>query len=161
MKKALILLLTLVLIVSLTSCGKTENGSEAESAPTVSSSYSVRDVLSISLSESLKGSARLSHRVELDDSSAWLGLCPAGRDYLSEEEAEEAAIVRYTFEMRPGDSFDEVPVNFGLVEDGTYALVVATSDEPGIGYVVIQVEMTKTDNRCTFRYEDGKINERP
>lgn len=105
---------------------------------------------------------KISSDIKFDDSTAWLGLCPAGKDYITELEADDVDVIWYNEEGREEESDPHVfACDFSDVEDGTYALVVTTSDDENIGYVVIQLEMTKSGDTLTFNYENAQIKERP
>lgn len=99
--------------------------------------------------------------VKMDDESAWLGLCPAGKNYITEEEADEVDVIWFGLEAREENDPNVFACDFSEVEDGTYALVVATSDDENVGYIVIQLELTKAGEKLTFNYENAKLNERP
>lgn len=100
--------------------------------------------------------------VKMDDTSAWLGLCPAGKDYITELEADDADVIWFALDARETDDDPYVwACDFEPVEDGTYALVVATSDDENVGYIAIQLTMTKNGDSLTFDYDNAKLNERP
>ena len=97
----------------------------------------------------------------MDDDSAWLGLCPEGTDYITELEADEADVIWFYSEPREDGDPYVYACDFSGVEDGTYALVVTTSDDASVGYVVIQLSMTKDGDSLTFDYSNARIKERP
>lgn len=105
---------------------------------------------------------KIDSSIKMDDTSAWLGLCPAGKDYITELEADEVDVIWFGMEGREEDSDPYVfACDFESVEDGKYALVVATSDDENVGYVVIQLAMEKKDDKLTFDYTNAQIKERP
>lgn len=100
--------------------------------------------------------------VKMDDESAWLGLCPYGVDYITELEADEVDIIWFSLDARETDDDPYVwACDFEGVEDGTYALVVATSDDENVGYVAIQLTMAKNGDKLAFDFENAKLKERP
>ncbi len=104
---------------------------------------------------------KVSEKVKMDDETAWLGLCPDGKDYITEAEADEVDVIYYYSDAREeGDPY-VFACDFSDVQDGTYALIVATSDDENVGYVVIQLSMTKAGDKLTFDYSNAKIKERP
>lgn len=104
---------------------------------------------------------KVSADIKMDDESAWLGLCPAGKDYITELEADEVDVVYFYAEAREDGEPYVFACDFESVEDGTYALTISTSDDENVGYVVIQLSMTKDGDKITFDYTDAKIKERP
>jgi len=99
--------------------------------------------------------------VKMDDTSAWLGLCPAGRDYLNERDADDVDVIFFYADDRGENDPYVFACDFSSVEDGTYALTVSTSDDEEVGYVAIQLKMTKSGEKLTFDFENAKLNERP
>ncbi len=175
MKKLAALLLTGILALSLAACGKPAasnsgdkpNGTSAEEANNAGEVQVNPVELAFFPKTSSDAPAyatiKVSETVKMDDESAWLGLCPAGKDYITELEADEVDII--WFSMDGKEDFEKDPTvfscDFGSVEDGTYALVVATSDDAEVGYVVIQLEMTKKGDLLEFDFANAKLNERP
>lgn len=179
MKKLFALILTLSLAFTLVACGSsneaaapqadnTQSTETTESTDTaaVSTAVQVNPVELVffpatSADAGAYATVKIAPEIKLED-DAWLGLCPAGKDYVTELEADEADVVWF---YRDGRESDEDPsvfaCDFSDIEDGTYALVVANSDNAEVGYVVIQLAMTKADNKITFDYSDAKINEQP
>lgn len=102
-------------------------------------------------------------KVTMDDESAWLGLVPAGKDYVTELEADEVDVIWFSLEGGREDDSDPYvfACDFESVEDGRYALVVATSDDENVGYIAIQLEMVKDGDSLTFDYSNAQIKERP
>lgn len=100
--------------------------------------------------------------VKMDDESAWLGLCPAGKDYITESEADEVDVIWYSLDWRDNEDDPYVwACDFSEVEDGTYALVIATSDDENVGYIAIQLTMVKDGENLTFDYSNAELKERP
>lgn len=175
MKKKI--LLTCLLAMSLVACGTkkdettkpdnevstTENSTQTENN-NASTTNQVESVFSPATSAATGAYAtiKISSEVKMDDESAWLGLCPTGKDYITEAEADEVDVVWYNADYRENDSDPYVfACDFSDVEDGTYALVVATSDNEEVGYIAIQLEMTKNGDKLTFDYSNAKLKERP
>lgn len=179
MKKHLALILAGVMAFSVAACGKGTDESSAkpsEEGSKVTSSAEkpaqnggeiavnpVETLFRPSTSSAVGAYAtiKVSADVKMDDESAWLGLCPTGKDYITELEADEVDVIWYNYEAREeGDPY-VFACDFESVEDGTYALVVATSDDENVGYVVIQLEMTKKGEELSFDYTNAKLKERP
>lgn len=100
--------------------------------------------------------------VKMDDESAWLGLCPAGKDYITELEADDVDVIWFSVDYRETDEDPYVwACDFESVEDGTYALVIATSDDENVGYVAIQLAMEKKGDTISFDFENAQLKERP
>lgn len=113
-------------------------------------------------SSGAQATVKLDASVKMDDTSAWLGLCPAGKTYVTELEADEVDVVWYNADAREKESDPYVfSCDFSDVADGTYAVVVATSDDENVGYIAVQLEMTKAGNKLTFNFEGAKLNKRP
>lgn len=177
-KKLLATVLTGAMVFALAACGSAPantsgqgNGSAGSSAQTGSSTQSggssqteVNPVM-LAFHPATQGSyatIKVDSSIKMDDESAWLGLCPAGKDYITELEADEVDVVWFNADAREADSDPYVfACDFEPVEDGTYALVVATSDDENVGYVVIQLTMEKKGDSLNFDYTDAKIKERP
>jgi len=95
------------------------------------------------------------------ESDAWLGLCPTGTYYYDEREADDVDVIFWNAEFREDGDPYVFACDFSEVEDGTYALVVATSDSEDVGYIAIQVQMTKNGDFIAFDYSDAKLNDAP
>ncbi len=99
--------------------------------------------------------------VKFDDETGWLGLCPAGKDYITEAEADDADVIWFGFDAHDEGTPYVFNCDFSSVEDGNYAVVLTSSDDESVGYVILQLGLTKNGNSVTFDYSDAKINERP
>lgn len=180
MKKKLAIVLATIMVLSLTACGSSANeGSQTSSAAGTTSTTSgttghaeTSQGVSIGLSPveaafhpATSGSyatIKVDSSVPMDDETGWLGLCPAGKDYITELEADEVDEIWFNYDTREADTDPYVfACDFEPVADGTYALVVATSDDENVGYVVIQLTMEKKGDKLTFDYSDAKLKERP
>lgn len=179
MKKYISIILAALMAASLASCSKSEPQSTTAPvdntvsttvstadtpAPVAPEETAVEDVFNPSVSDTAGAYAtiKISSDVKMDDESAWLGLCPAGYVYTTELEADEQDVIWFNADYRENESDPYVfACDFNSVEDGQYALVVATSDDENIGYVVIQLEMTKSGDKLTFDYSSARLNERP
>lgn len=95
------------------------------------------------------------------EADAWVGLCPAGVFYLDEREADDVDVIWFNADWREDGDPYVFACDFSDVEDGTYALVVATSDDEEVGYIVIQVQITKNGDSIDFDYSEAKLNEKP
>ena len=170
MKRFSALLLALVMTVSLTACGGGQKPAEAPAQQTAapSGTDSQKENLVESLFHPATSSAtgayatiEISADVKLEDETAWLGLCPAGKDYITEEEADDVDVIWFAYDAREKGEPYVYSCDFSSVDDGTYALVVTSSDDASIGYVVIQLLMTKDGDKISFDYSNAKYNEHP
>lgn len=180
MKKLFKLALVCAMVLSMAACGDSKKSSTANetnsskpadntATTTAGNDSSAPDVNPVELvfhpaTSSATGAyatVKVSADIKMDDESAWLGLCPEGKDYITEAEADEVDIIYYYAEAREeGDPY-VFACDFEDVEDGTYALTISTSDDESVGYVVIQLSMTKAGDKLTFDYSNAKIKERP
>lgn len=170
MKKVITLILSLLIVVSLTACGSSQKPSSEANSNVQNSTQNtqeqtnpVQKVFKAATSSQTGAYATitLSADVKLDDTSAWLGLCPAGKNYITEEEADDVDVIWFAFDGREENDPYVFSCDFSEVEDGTYALVVTSSDDGAVGYVVLQLLMTKDGEKLTFDYTDAKLNVRP
>lgn len=178
MKKFTSLILVGALALSLTACGSTATesnqsttGSNASStAATTNQNANSQNTIEpneveLKFHPATSGSyatIKVDSSVRMDDESAWLGLCPEGKDYITELEADDVDVVWFNADAREEDSNPYVfACDFGDVEDGTYALVVCTSDDENIGYVAIQLTMEKKGESLKFDFSNAKVKERP
>lgn len=165
MKKVLAVLFAGAMVFSLVSCGADKKEDTGNAAGNVNQTESnpVEDVFHAAASSATGAYAtiKISADVKMDDTTAWLGLCPAGKDYITELEADEADVIWFNADSREDGDPYVFACDFSSVEDGTYAVVAATSDDENVGYVVIQLEMTKSGEKLSFNYENAKIKERP
>ena len=173
MKKFLALIIAGILTVSLTACGSKGSESDAsESAPSSStevqpeakgSNPAANNFIPATSSQTPNyATIKILPTVKMDGDDAWLGLCPAGKDYITEAEADAEDIIYFYAEPKEDEKDSTVfACDFESVEDGTYALVVCTSDDESIGYVAIQMNMTKKNGELTFDYDSAQLRERP
>lgn len=182
MKKIIAIALTFMMLFVMTACGKKPTGNnsstdssqekqtpsaqenKSESEETKSNEVEVNPV-ELLFHPATSGSyatIKVDSSVKMDDDSAWLGLCPAGKEYVTELEADEVDVVWYSLETREKDDDPYVwGCDFTDVEDGTYALVVATSDDENVGYVAIQLTMIKDGENITFDFANAELKKRP
>lgn len=177
MKKYLSFVMAGIMALSLTACGSSESSSKKDSSSKTSKTEetiqndvgNTSDVNPVELAFFPKTSPdagayatiKVSPEVKMDDESAWLGLCPAGKNYITEIEADEADVIYFYYDYREDGDPYVYACDFSSVDDGTYALVVCTSDDENVGYVAIQLEMTKKGEELSFDYSNAKIKERP
>ncbi len=128
-----------------------ETASEIEKIFTVVSSAPASDKVIVNISADVK----------FDDESAWLGLCPAGKDYITEADADAVDIIYFGCDAHDEGTPHVFNCDFSSVEDGNYAVVLTSSDDESVGYVILQLGLTKIGNSVTFDYSSAKINERP
>lgn len=191
MKKVIVFLMVAVLALAIVGCGKKESNAKSQdnnsNAPQTTQSEqngqsenndqnpqnepadtnAVNPVELVfhpatSTATGAYATIKVSADIKFDDESAWLGLCPAGKDYVTELEADDVDVIWYNADATENETDPHVfSCDFTDVADGTYALVVATSDDENVGYIVIQLEMTKQGDTLTFNYDNAKIKERP
>lgn len=186
MKKIVASILTGMMILSMTACGaasSSDSGAASSSTSTTSTSTADSSVdtadstqedvpanvnpVELMFFPKTSGSYATikidATKVTMDDESAWLGLVPAGKDYVTELEADEVDVIWFSLEGGREDDSDPYvfACDFESVEDGRYALVVATSDDENVGYIAIQLEMVKDGDSLTFDYSNAQIKERP
>ena len=172
MKKYIALLLAAVMVLSMAACGKkpADNGgtSQTEAAPQQTATVGSEQVPQLSQVESMMktatsgASATITVSGELKlEQDAWLGLCPSGKTYITEEEADDVVVIWFAYDgHEEGDPY-VFSCDFSDVEDGTYALVLTNSDDAAIGYVVLQLQMIKKGDSITFDYKDAVFHEAP
>ena len=168
-KSILFILLAAVLALTAVGCGKKPNDTADPNTGSgiISENNSQNPVQQIfhpaaSAAAGAYATIQVSSDIQFDDPSAWLGLCPAGKDYITELEADDADVIWFNADVRENDTDPHVfACDFSSVEDGTYALVITSSDDENVGYVIVQLEMTKKGDTLTFNYDNAKIKERP
>ena len=163
MKRFSAILLAMVMLLSLAACGGAKETEDTSAQQTPSGISKVESLFHPATSSDAGAYAtvKISAEVKMDDETAWLGLCPTGKDYITEEEADDVDIIWFSYDAREeGDPY-VYACDFSSVEDGTYALVVTSSDDASVGYVIIQLLMTKDGDKLTFDYTNAKYNERP
>ena len=182
MKKILSLILALAMVLSLAACGASEAPDPVPTDPAQNAATDTADTTDTTPTDSTPATVnpvellfypatspatgayatiKISADVKLDDESAWLGLCPTGKDYITEAEADDVDVIWFNPDAREDGDPAVFACDFESVEDGTYAVVVATSDDENVGYIVIQLEMTKNGDSISFDYSNAKLNERP
>lgn len=172
MKKRLAIVLTCMVAMFLVACGSQNSDTAKPDAEVSASANNASQAGDLNPVETLffpatssdagaYATIKVSQDVKMDDESAWLGLCPAGKDYITEAEADEVDVIYYYADWREDGDPYVFACDFSEVEDGTYALVVNTSDDETVGYVVIQLEMTKKGDKLSFDFENAKLKERP
>ncbi len=95
-----------------------------------------------------------------DDSSAWLGIIPTGTIYEKEADADEVDMVycyaaNFEDENKKSYRFEFEKEYFFSLGDGTYDLVLTSSDDGEIGKVLLQIgiETKGEDIRLDFENE--------
>ena len=171
MKKFLSFTLACLSALVLTACGSSSDVSEntnntsSGNNENVQQSESEANPVSSIFHPAVSGSyatIKIDSSVKMDDTSAWLGLCPSGKDYITELEADDVDVIWFAMDARENETDPYVyACDFESVEDGTYALVVATSDDENVGYVAIQLSMEKKGDNLNFDFSDAKIKDRP
>jgi len=175
MKKIITAILAAALLFCLVGCGSKpadsssaaasgSAGTAASSAQSTQSGSSnpVQDVFSARTSSATGAYATVVIQPEIElMENAWIGLCPAGEDYLNERAADDVDVWWTDADAREDGDPYVFACDFESVEDGTYAVVVATSDDEDVGYIVIQLEMTKKGDSVSFDFSNAKLNKAP
>ena len=178
MKKILPIVLAVILSVSIVGCGEQQNnanpqGNSTNTSQTTQNGQNGQGTIApnpvelafhpaTSPDAGAYATIKVSADIKFDDETAWLGLCPAGKDYVTEQEADDVDVIWYNADATESETDPHVfACDFSDVDDGTYALVVTSSDDENVGYVIIQLEMTKKGETLTFNYDNAKIKERP
>lgn len=176
MKKTFIMALACIMAVLLAACGApkdnpsssntevsapADNSSQAENTDSALNPVETLFFPATSPADGAYATIKVSNEVKMDDESAWLGLCPAGKDYITELEADDVDVIWFNADAREENDPYVFACDFSTVEDGTYALVVATSDDENVGYVAIQLEMTKDGDKLSFDFANAQLKERP
>lgn len=169
-KKIILLLVVAVLTITMTACGskevkdepKKENNTVQNEKTNIENGVNSVELVFHPATTSNYATVKVDSKIKMDDTSAWLGLVPQGKDYITELEADEVDIIWWGLEPRENDDDPYVwACDFETVDDGKYDVVIATSDDENVGYVVIQLSMEKKGDKITFDYENAKIKERP
>jgi len=170
MKKVIACVVVGMMVVALASCGNkpaenTTNAAQSQESRTSAQEDQGNEVQDVFYPHSSYDSAyatiEVNESIEMDDNTAWLGFCPAGKDYVTELEADEADIIWWAAEAYEKGERAVFACDFGSVEDGKYALVVCTSDDETVGYVVIQMDIEKKGDKLTFDYDSAELKDRP
>lgn len=95
------------------------------------------------------------------ESDAWLGVIPTGTIYEKEVDADEVDIVytyceNYGFDGATSYRFAFEKDYLLGIEDGTYDLVLCSSDNEEIGKVLFQIGLEKKGDEITLDYENEK-----
>lgn len=172
MKKILALALVMAMAISFAACGSkngndettTESTQAQTNEPTQNSDVPKVDNLAedaIGLeteAEYIVFNASLDFKLESD---AWLGVIPTGTIYENEVDA-DAVDVAYVY-CENFDMDGAVSHRFAFekdtlldIEDGTYDLVLCSSDNEEIGKVLLQIGMEKSGDKITLDYENNK-----
>lgn len=168
MKKTIVLLLTAVMILSMAACGEkpADNGGTSQGEPVsqqTSDSVGGEELSRIETMMSVDASGAnviitVSGELKLEQ-DAWLGLCPTGKTYITEEEADDVDVIWFAYDGREEGTPYVFDCDFSDIDDGTYALVLTNSDDAAIGYVVLQLQMTKESDGVTFDYKNAIFHE--
>lgn len=169
MKRLLAITLVFIMAVSFAACSGTKDTDETttESTQTTASSTTTtsidesnknEDVALETEAEYVVFNASLDFKLESD---AWLGVIPSGTIYENEADADEVDIAYVYCENLDMDGatshrFAFEKEYFYDIEDGTYDLVLCSSDNEEIGKVLLQIGMEKTGNTITLDYENNK-----
>lgn len=175
MKKKLTLLFLIMLLFGMTACGSKEVKEDSKKDSTNTQSTNTQNTNTnneVGMNQVEKvfhpattanyATVKVDSSIKMDDESAWLGLVPQGKDYRTELEADDVDIIWWGLEARESENDPYVwACDFESVEDGKYDVVIATSDDENVGYVVIQLSMEKKGDKISFDYANAVIKERP
>lgn len=172
MKKLLALALVTVMTISFAACSKNaeepETTESTQAQTTVAQSTTApadesndideNDVAMETEDEYVVFNTSLDFQLESD---AWLGVIPTGTIYENEVDADEVDIA-YTYcenldmDGAVNHRFAFEKDYFNSIEDGTYDLVLCSSDNEEIGKVLLQIGMEKNGEQITLDYENSK-----
>lgn len=172
MKKLLALALVMVMAISFAACS---NGGEAPEDTTESTQAQSAEAQGTTASADEANDAQSSVAMEAEDEyivfnvsldlqieqDAWLGVIPTGTIYENEADADEVDIAYVYCENFDMDGVVSHRFAFQKdyllgIEDGTYDLVLCSSDNEEIGKVLLQVGMEKNGDKITLDYENNK-----
>lgn len=173
MKKLLALALVMVMGISFVACSKNAEEPESTTVPTQAQTTEVpsttssvgeskdideKDVAMETEDEFVVFNASLDFQIESD---AWIGVIPTGTIYKNEVDA-DAVDIAYTYcenldmDGAVSHRFAFEKNYFNDIEDGTYDLVLCSSDNEEIGKVLLQIGMEKNGEQITLDYENSK-----
>jgi len=162
---AILLVMTLALCIS--GCGK-KSGSDASADKSTGGTASAGDTTSAGEEESqmefgnegeyVVFNADLSFALESD---AWLGVIPTGTIYEKEIDADDVDIIYTYCENLDDEGIEKYRFAFDKdyfysIEDGTYDLVLCSSDDGEVGKVLFQCGLEKKGNKFELDYKNNK-----
>lgn len=162
MKKLFSLVLTLVVILSLVGCGGKKANDNATQGSEKSSSQTTDKENDVTYG--VKGESvifEVSLDFTLEDSTAWLGIIPSGKKYEKESDADDVDMiycyaVNYDEENKKSYRFEFEKEYFFSVGDGTYDMVLTSSDDGEVGKVLLQIGIEIKGNEITLDFENRK-----
>lgn len=167
-KTAVFLALVMLLLLTVTACGKkpaADNGAatggnaSADAAAAAQTNAKNDEVTYGTEGESVVFTASLDFK--LADSSAWLGVIPTGTKYEKEADADDVDLLycyaaNYDDEKKTSYRFEFSKEYFFSVGDGTYDLILTSSDDGEVGRVLLQIGLEIKGEKITLDYENKK-----
>lgn len=168
MKKSLVFLaLVMVLALTMNACGKksasndeTASGGNSSANGTAAQKDDENDEVTFTTDGDLVVFTA-SPEFKLEDSTAWLGVIPTGTRYEKEADADDADMVycyvaNFDDEKKTNYRFEFEKDYFFGVGDGTYDMVLNSSDDGAIGKVLLQIGIEIKGGKITLDYENKK-----
>lgn len=166
-KTSIFLALSIILILTVTACGKkpadntvsADGNSSTNSATAIQTNTKNGEVTYGTEGESVVFTASLDFK--LDDSTAWLGIIPTGIKYEKEADADNVDIIycyasNYDDENKKNYRFEFEKTMFFAIGDGTYDMVLTSSDDENIGKVLLQIGIEIKGETITLDFENQK-----
>lgn len=99
--------------------------------------------------------------LKLEDPSAWLGIIPTGTKYENEADADDVDMIycyvgNYDEENKKNYRFEFEKDYFFGIGDGTYDMVLTSSDDGAIGKVLLQIGIELQGEKITLDFENRK-----
>ena len=168
MKKSLVFLaLMMVLVLTIAACGKkpasngeTASGGNSSANGTAAQGEDKNDEVGFATEgDRIVFTASLDFKLE--DSTAWLGVIPTGTKYEKEADADDVDIIycyvaNFDDEKKTNYRFEFESEYFFGVGDGTYDMVLNSSDDEAVGKVLLQIGIEIKDGKVTLDYENKK-----
>ncbi len=174
-KTALILALVMILMLTVAACGKkpaantgtttggnapASSGSTSASGTDAAQTNDKNDEVTFGIEgESVVFTASMDFKLE--DSTAWLGIIPTGTKYEKEADADEVDMIYcyvgyYEEENKKSYRFEYEKEYFFGLGDGTYDMVLTSSDDGAIGKVLLQIGIEIKGEKITLDFDNKK-----
>ncbi len=169
MKKTVIFLtLVMMVMLTLTACKKnsaagddtTAGGTSSENGKAAEQANDRNDEVTYGIQDgTVVFTASLDFKLE--DSSAWLGVIPTGTKYEKEADADDVDMLycyvsNYDDETKSSYRFEFDKEYFHGIGDGTFDMVLTSSDNGEIGKVLLQIGIEIKGEKITLDFENRK-----
>lgn len=167
-KTAFLLTLVMVLMLAVTACGKKPSVSDGTAAGGNSSENGVsaeqtNDKNGAVACETEDGTVVFTAGLDfgLEDSSAWLGVIPTGTKYEKEADADDVDMIycyaaNFDDETKKDYRFEFEKEYFYSLGDGTFDMVLTSSDNGEVGRVLLQIGIEIKGEEITLDFENKK-----